>query len=334
MKLSSYLKDKIIIISLLLISYLIILSMLIVFKIDKSLIIAITLTIFITIILIFTIEFIRKKLFYDDFLNKLNSLDKKYLITELLKDANFYEAEILKNSLYEIDKSMNEKINEYKISFNDFKEYIEMWIHEVKLPISSLILINHNSTQNNKINYQIKKIEDYVEQILFYVRSENASKDYLITKCNLNKIINNVLLKNKDELLYKNIDIKLENINTYVYTDSKWLEFIINQIISNSIKYSKENPYIKFSIKEINKTKILSIYDNGIGICKSDINRVFDKTFTGKNGRKIKSSTGMGLFICKNLCNKLGHKINIKSEEGKYTEVQIEFYDNDFYNVR
>lgn len=334
MKLSSYLKDKIIIISLLLISYLIILSMLIVFKIDKSLIIAITLTIFITIILIFTIEFIRKKLFYDDFLNKLNSLDKKYLITELLKDANFYEAEILTNSLYEIDKSMNEKINEYKISFNDFKEYIEMWIHEVKLPISSLILINHNSTQNNKINYQIKKIEDYVEQILFYARSENAAKDYLITKCNLNKIINNVLLKNKDELLYKNIDIKLENINTQVYTDSKWLEFIINQIISNSIKYAKENPYIKFSIKEINKTKILSIYDNGIGICKSDINRVFDKTFTGKNGIKIKSSTGMGLFICKNLCNKLGHKINIKSEEGKYTEVQIEFYDNDFYNVR
>ena len=141
-------------------------------------------------------------------------------------------------------------------------------------------------------------------------------------------------MRNMDDLLMEKIDFKVENIHKKVYTDSKWLEFILNQIINNSIKYKKkDNSYIKIYLEEKEDVVTLIIEDNGIGIPKSDIKQVFDKTFTGNNGRNNRTSTGMGLYIAKNLCNKLGHKIEIESIENKYTKVLISFFKNDYYNV-
>ena len=256
---------------------------------------------------------------------------------EMLQDAYFLEGRILTDALYEIDKSMIEKINEYKMQVKDFKEYVELWIHEVKLPVASLTLMVHNQKgdQSKKLLSQLTRLDNYLEQILYYVRSENAEKDYLITKVNLSKVISNVALKNKDILLAKGIDFVVSDVDIEVLTDSKWLEFIINQIVDNSIKYSKEkNAYIKIVAKEESKVIGLIIYDNGKGISKSDLPRVFDKTFTGTNGRSESAkSTGMGLYLCRELCNKLGHKIQIISEEGKYTKVTILFDKNTFLQM-
>lgn len=282
------------------------------------------------------IDYYRKKIFYNNFKEKLEKLDQKYLIVELLDQPSFLEGKILTDSLYEIDKSMLDRINKYKVKTQDFKEYVELWIHEVKLPISSLTLMLHNrkTEENKKLQEQLSRLDNYLEQILYYVRSENAEKDYLITSTNLAKVISNVALKNKDVLLEKRIDFIVSDVNINVFTDSKWLEFIINQIIDNSIKYSKEkNPYIKIVAKEDNERVDLAIYDNGIGIKKEDLPRVFEKTYTGSNGRNGKNSTGMGLYIVKKLCERLNHKVSIKSIEKEFTCVKISFAKNSYYQI-
>ena len=332
-----YLKDKRLYLIIGMTIYLVILLVLLAFKVNIEAILAITFTYFIGLITILIVDYIRKKTFYNNFKCKLDSLDQKYLIVEMLQEAYFLEGRILTDALYEIDKSMIEKINEYKMQVKDFKEYVELWIHEVKLPVASLTLMVHNQKgeQSKKLLSQLTRLDNYLEQILYYVRSENAEKDYLITKVNLSKVISNVALKNKDILLAKGIDFVVSDVDIEVLTDSKWLEFIINQIVDNSIKYSKEkNAYIKIVAKEESEVIGLIIYDNGKGISKSDLPRVFDKTFTGTNGRsKSAKSTGMGLYLCRELCNKLGHKIQIISEEGKYTKVTILFDKNTFLQM-
>ena len=332
-----YLKDKRLYLIIGITIYLVILLILLAFKVNIEATLAITFTYFIGLITILIVDYIRKKTFYNNFKCKLDSLDQKYLIVEMLQDVYFLEGRILTDALYEIDKSMIEKINEYKMQVKDFKEYVELWIHEVKLPVASLTLMVHNQKgdQSKKLLSQLTRLDNYLEQILYYVRSENAEKDYLITKVNLSKVISNVALKNKDILLAKGIDFVVSDVDIEVLTDSKWLEFIINQIVDNSIKYSKEkNAYIKIVAKEESEVIGLIIYDNGKGISKSDLPRVFDKTFTGTNGRsKSAKSTGMGLYLCRELCNKLGHKIQIISEEGKYTKVTILFDKNTFLQM-
>ena len=335
MKLSEYLKDKVYFIIVNQICISIIILLLLAFKVRFSLIMVVTFLFITENILLLMIDYFRKKNFYTSLIQKLEELDKKYLILEMMSRPSFYEGKILYDTIYETDKSMIENVNEYLLNIEDFKDYIEMWIHEVKIPISSLVLMSHNHKElNNTYINEVKKLNDYVDQVLYYVRSNYAENDYIIKENNLDKIIKDVILKNKDELLLNNINIETNIKENKVLTDSKWLEFILNQIINNSIKYKKDNDsIIKIeSFKENDKT-ILSIYDNGIGINKKDIKNVFKKSFTGENGRNLSKSTGMGLYIAKRLCDKLGHKILIESEKNEYTIVKIIFGNNDYYKI-
>ena len=335
MKLIKYLKDLVYSIIIFIISYLIVLLMLLVFKTSISLIISVSFIIIMSFISIILINYYRKKKFYDEFINNLNKLDKKSLILETLNKPEFYEGNILYNSLYDINKSMLEEVNDYSSNINDFKEYVEMWIHEVKIPISSLVLMCHNNSNiDKKFLKQIKKLNNYIDQVLYYVRSNYTEEDFLIKKVSLDKIVSNVLLNNKDDILENNIELDINIKNIEVYTDSKWLEFIINQIINNCIKYKKhDNSIIRITGTSLNNKVVLSIWDNGIGIQKSDLPKVFNKSFTGNNGRGSTKSTGMGLYITKKLCDKLGHKIEINSIKGKYTNINIIFGKNDFYKI-
>lgn len=334
MKFGDYLKDKSYFIIIYFLGVVIIFLMLLAFKIEFSLNLAILIVLLSGFISIILVDYFRKKAFYQKLFNDLKRLDKSYLVLEMLNEPDFYEGRLLYQALEDINKSMCENVNFYKNSINDFKEYIEMWIHEVKLPISSLVLMMHNKKIDKKVIEQINRIDTLVEQVLYYVRSENAEKDYLIKEVSLQKIIHELALKNKDNFLEQNIDFLVSDKDVKVYTDSKWLEFILNQIINNSIKYKKDhNSFIKIEIEETSDLVIISVIDNGIGIPKSDIPRVFDKSFTGENGRIRNKSTGMGLFICKNLCTKLGHKIEIYSVKDDYTKINIVISKNEFYNV-
>ena len=229
---------------------------------------------------------------------------------------------------------MLENVNYYKNIQEDYKEYIELWIHEVKIPIaaSKMIIENNKNNITKSIEEELDKVENYTEQALFYARSNTVEKDYIITKTNLKEIVNAAILKNKSTLLNKRISLELKNLDKEVYTDSKWAIFIVNQIIQNSIKYSKTtDKKIEINAQTKNDKIILYIKDNGIGIRKGEITRVFDKGFTGENGRKIgEKSTGIGLYLCKKLCNKLSMGIELNSQENKGTEVKIIFPKNSY----
>lgn len=337
MKFTSFFKDRLYAILLFLINYGIILLIFFAFKIQKEVILSISFVFIIFFLLLFLIDYFRKKAFYTELLSNIEALDKGYLVLETLTKPEFYEGKLLYQALYSINKSMCENVNKIEEQWQDFKEYIEMWIHEVKIPLVSLVLIsnNHKDKLDKKAKMQLKRLEDYVDQVLYYARSENAEKDYLIKETNLSKVIKNVGLKNMEDLLENEISYNVHNTNVKVLTDSKWLEFILEQIINNSIKYKRniKNSYINISVlDDINKTTLI-IEDNGIGIKDSDIKQVFNKSFTGENGRNKRRSTGMGLFIAKNMCEKLGHKIMIESKYKKYTRVSITFAKNKYFDV-
>ena len=332
MKLSTYLKDKLYAFLIFIIYIIILILFLIALKLSSSIIIFIIVFTIVIFFVILFFDYFRKRKFYNELLDKLNTLDKKYLLIEMVLVPNFLEGKILYDVLDEVNKNEHDLISNLKNKQEDFKEYIELWIHEVKLPIATLTLMNRNNKKTLRV---LKELEDYVEQILYYVRIENANNDYLIKEWDLDTIIKNVALRNKDDLLALDIDFKVDNCNLKVLTDSKWLEFIINQIVSNSIKYKKEkDSSLEITGQDFDNFVTITIYDNGKGISKSDLPRVFNKTFTGNNGRSSGSkSTGMGLYLCRELCEKLGHKIEIDSRVNEYTKVTITIYKKDFYNV-
>ena len=188
------------------------------------------------------VEYRKKSNFYNELKNNLEKLDTKYLISEIINTPDFIEGKILKNTIQETGKSMLENVNSYKQLQEDYKEYIELWIHEIKIPIatSKLIIENNKNEITKSIDEELDEIENYTEQALFYARSNTVNKDYVVTKSNLQEIVNGAILKNKSTLLSSKTSIELHDLEREVYTDSKWATFIINQIIQNSIKYSKK----------------------------------------------------------------------------------------------
>lgn len=283
------------------------------------------------------IEYKKKKDYYNELIKNMEELKEKYLISEIIKTPNFIEGKILKDILQDTGKSMLENVNYYKNIQEDYKEYIELWIHEVKIPIatSKMIIENNKNEVTKSIDEELDKVENYTEQALFYARSNAVEKDYIINKTNLKEIVNGAILKNKTTLLNEKVSIELSNLKEEeVYTDSKWAVFIVNQIIQNAIKYSKkENKKVEISSQEKNDKVILYIKDNGIGIKKGEITRVFERGFTGENGRIIgQKSTGIGLYLCKKLCDRLGLGIELNSKKDIGTEVRIIFPKNSYTN--
>lgn len=283
-----------------------------------------------------TYEYVRMNMYYEYVFNMLNELDDKYLISEIINTPSFTEGKILKDILMDICKSMHENVNKYKLNEIDYKEYIELWIHEVKIPIATtkMIIENNKSSVTKSISEEVDKIDSYIEQALYYARSNNVYKDYYIKKCKLSDIVNDSIKKNKVSLIENKFEINVHNLDYSVNTDSKWIMFILNQITENSIKYKSSNSLLEFYGKKNKDNVILYIKDNGIGIKNSEIDRVFDKGFTGTNGRlDLKKSTGIGLYLCKKLCNKLGISINIESKVGEYTIVSLVFPNSSYTNL-
>lgn len=279
------------------------------------------------------LEFQKKKRFYDSVERQAQEMDQVYLLPEVVEDADFLEGKYLIQFLKEMETSMAERVKAYKKDHEEYKDYIEMWIHEVKLPIATgkMIAENHRSEAMDSMEEELQKIEDYTEQALYYARSYNVEKDYLIKEVPLQTVVAEVLKKNKKVLIAEKIKIQMEGLETTVFTDSKWMVFVLNQIVSNSIKYRGKYPVISFSAAKRKEQVVFTIRDNGIGISAGEMGRVFEKGFTGSNGRGKQKSTGIGLYLCQKLCSRLGHTIHLFSKEGEGTEVSIIFPRNSYY---
>ncbi len=282
-------------------------------------------------LLISFLEYIRKKKYFLDITEKMEQLDKKYYIVAMLEKGKRQEEILNYQILWEMEKSMAEHVNSYQSANQEYKEYIELWIHEVKIPIATgkMVIENHRNKVTEDIEEELNKIEGYTEQALFYARSNYVEKDYFIHKIQLLDVIHTVLIQNKKVLIKKKVKPELQDLETEVYSDSKWLIFILNQIISNSIKYEREEErlVLKFCAKQEKENTKLFISDNGKGISAAELTRVFEKGFTGIKERNVngKKATGIGLYLCKKLCNKLGHGIVIESKENLGTTVCIIF---------
>ncbi len=226
------------------------------------------------------------------------------------------------------NRDMHEHIKEYSKKEREYREYIEAWVHEIKTPIASgkLIIENNKNEVTKKIEEEFNKVEEHVEQVLYYARSSNTSEDYIIKKFCLMDSVKNVVRKNSKSFIYRKIKLNLGDLHYHIYNDAKWVEFIINQVVANAIKYAKEEEAQVSLYAERNQENItLIIEDNGVGISKTDLNKIFNKGFTGENGRIFGKSTGMGLYICHKLAEKLGLGMNAVSDKGAGTKISIIF---------
>lgn len=225
----------------------------------------------------------------------------------------------------------NELTNLYQ-NQKDQREYTESWVHDIKVPLSALKLSQDEELDKNLIAEELDQIDYLVDQALYFARLNNFSNDYLIQEQDLNDIVKACIRANKRLFISKRIGISFDVTDKKVLTDEKWLSFIINQIISNSLKYTDQNGKINIFTTTHDNNIELHIKDNGIGIVDQDISRVFNKGFTGTNGRKSGSkSTGMGLYLVKKMTDKLGHSIQIKSKPNQGTETIITFLDLPYY---
>ncbi len=207
----------------------------------------------------------------------------------------------------------------------DMTDYYTVWAHQIKTPIASmhLHLQNEDSALSGKLSSDLHRIEQYVEMVLTYLRLHADSTDYLIKEYPLDPILRQALRKFSHEFIGRKLRLCYEPADCSVLTDEKWLSFVIEQLLSNALKYTQSG-----SITVTAKDSILTIRDTGIGIAPEDLPRIFENGFTGYNGRSDKRASGIGLYLCKRICQNLGHSIRITSVIDEGTLVTLDLSRN------
>lgn len=233
--------------------------------------------------------------------------------------------ENLKTQIQELQETNLNLRNDFLAKEKELQEYFLIWIHQIKTPITAGKLICDGDIENENVK-NIKKeliyIEDYTNMALSYLKMANHNTDMDISLVNLDDIIKPLIKKYAILFISNNIKLEYKKLNVKVITDSKWCMVVIEQLLSNAIKYTK-NGIVSISFNE--KENYLEIKDNGIGIKDSDLPKIFDKGYSGFNGRQNQKSTGIGLFLVKQILDKLGQKVKLKSKLGEGTSVKVYF---------
>ena len=260
---------------------------------------------------------------YKENYKKLKFLEKNILndLEDLPKSLDIridYYHKIIEKLYEELEKLTQE--NRQKNT--DMVDYYSMWVHQIKTPIAAMnFLLDNEEVDLKNLQQELFKIERYVEMVLTYIRLDSISSDYVITKINLDEVVKDSVKKYATIFINKKIKLNYVSHETMVISDKKWLSFAFEQILGNSVKYSSNGGEITIETCE-NK---LIIEDNGMGIKEEDLPRIFEKGFTGFNGRYEKKSSGLGLYLCKKTLDKLGHHIKISSKVGEGTRIEITF---------
>lgn len=262
----------------------------------------------------------------------MDGLDKKYLFAECVPGSrDIYESRILDLSR-RAGRAMIGAVSDAQAAQREYREYVESWVHEIKTPITAAGLICRSAGPEirTKLSRELSQIEAHVERALFYARAESPEKDFLIRQTPLSSILSHAIDSHRGLLIQNGI--RIERIETEtgdleqtVYTDGKWAAFILGQLLQNAARYRSENPVITLCAKRLGQQVQLTVSDNGIGIPAHELPRVFDRGFTGSNGRTRGGSTGMGLYLCRRLADCLEIDLRIASEMGKGTDVTLTF---------
>ncbi len=254
----------------------------------------------------------------------LNKLKNSAIISDYIFPT---ERDLIEQDYQELIKIIDDDrlriIDEKEKDFADMVDYYTIWAHQIKTPIAAmrLLLQSEQSDTNGELLEQLFKVEQYVEMVLQYLRLENMSSDLVFKKHSLDAIVKQAVRKYSKSFIRKKVKLNYMDLNCDVLTDEKWLVFVVEQILSNALKYTGAGEISIYVDDELPDT--LVIEDTGIGIEQEDLPRVFEKGFTGYIGRADKKSTGIGLFLCKQILDKLSHTIAIESVVDKGTKVKI-----------
>lgn len=269
--------------------------------------------------------------YFAELKERVSTLSQPWLISEVLPVSFHLEDREYQKVIRHIGATAIEQIHKMEDEQREYEEYIENWIHEVKTPITLLYLIINNSIQDinvkKEIIMELKRVENDVESALYYARLGTGYKDYLIQKISLESVIKDAINNNRVLLMSNQFAINLLCPEyTVIYSDRKWILFMINQVIINAVKYSrKEHAKISIEVIDNDSTIELLIKDNGIGICAEDLTRIFEKGYTGKNGHNNVKSTGIGLYLVEKMCEKLDVVVKADSVENEYTTISFSF---------
>lgn len=285
-----------------------------------------------------TVGYFYRKSFYRELNESLGKSAQQDWIAAAMPEPQNNEQELYLQLLLQLSKDQANETRLLHAEIRNHQDFILSWIHEVKLPIAASRLIMENRAGKtaeylvDKLEDELSKIDSYVEQALYYSRIDSFSRDYFISELSLSTLVKDSVKKVAKLFIAKRIRPDMEQLTHHVNSDSKWLGYIVGQIVGNALTYTDNGGSIIFSSEETDSEKRLIIQDTGIGIDSADLGRVFDKGFTGKNGRTYNRSTGMGLYLAKQMAIKLGHDLSIRSAEGEGTAVTIHFMKMQHYN--
>ena len=257
----------------------------------------------------------------------LDGLDQKYLFADCVPSPK----KLYERRLFDLNRragrAMTGAVSDAQASQREYREYVEQWVHEVKTPITAARLICRelDGDTRRKLTGELARIEEHVERALFYARAESPERDCVICQTELSELVTQAVGNHRTLLIQSGVRVETEGLERSVYTDEKWAVFILGQLLQNAARYRSEDPVIIISVRPLGKQAQLTVSDNGIGIPAHELPRVFDRGFTGSNGRVRGGSTGMGLYLCKKLAGFLELGLDISSEEGKGTTVTLTF---------
>ena len=257
----------------------------------------------------------------------LDGLDRKYLFMECVPQPK----ELYERRLFDLvrlaGRSMTGAVSDAQASKREYQEYVERWVHEIKAPITAARLICRElgGDTRRKLTAELSQIEAHIERALFYARAENPEQDCLFRQIVLGKIATQAIENHRFLLIQNGVRVEMENMNCAVYTDEKWAVFILSQLLQNAARYRGPEPVVILSAKPLGRQTQLIVHDNGIGIPAHELPRVFERGFTGSNGRIRGGSTGMGLYLCRKLAVFLELGLDITSTEGNGTVVTLTF---------
>ncbi len=327
MKFADYFLDRIFSVICFITAALLICGLLWLIEIPKIFIIFTITVLFMSFAISFLWDFQRRRGYYNQILNLLTQLDEKTLLSEIVMRPNFLDGQIISDILCQSNKYQNDKIAEIQQQNREYRDFLDTWVHEIKTPITSARLIaeNEKNPVTLRIDDELRKIEHFVDLVLYYARSSDVEKDFKIEKTTVKELVSMALKNYSKAIIRAGGRIKMEQLDIPICADRKSCAFIIGQIISNAIKYRQDDFTLSF-FTQIEKNGIsLFIEDNGIGIDAADLPRVFTKGFTGNNGRQFSKSTGIGLYLCKRLCDKMNMEISISSSLGRGTTLTLYF---------
>lgn len=261
-----------------------------------------------------------------------NRIRKTHKDLEKIKKLTVYGMEFLPEAKNEIEKDYGDVANilfeenkqihlKMEERYNEMIDYYTMWAHQIKTPIAAmrLNLQNEDSDFSRRLTEDLQRIEQYVEMVLCYLRLDSNSSDYVIREYDIDGIVRQGIKKFASQFIRKKIKLDYRPSDLKVVTDEKWLLFVIEQVLSNSLKYTKQGSISVF----VNDNQELCIKDTGIGIAPEDLPRIFENGYTGYNGRNDKKASGIGLYLCKRICKNLGHEITASSALGEGTTIKI-----------